>query len=321
MNKIFIPYTRTPLGNTDSVPVFSPDFYWGKAPAPVLEEAIKVIDDKGWNAFDEKYRGKFDFTNDETRADWRFPISIDKNSVVLDIGAGMGRSTVPLARVAGTVVAFDQSTLRMRYLARRLKKEGLENVQIFVGDIFSLPIADGTFDVIAMNGILEWVGLSKKFTSADEAQKECLRICARLLKKDGTLYVGIENRIAAAYLKAADHGGLMYTSFMPRFIARKYTELRQGRDYRTYTYSKEGYDKLFRSSGYTDINFLMSYPGYNLPRIVWPYDNLNMFRYVLQSLMPANTFARRIFKWLAGWTPVLVVYRRFFYSFNIIAKK
>ena len=191
---------------------------------------------------------------------------------------------------------------------------------MFVGDIFSLPIAEGTFDVIAMNGILEWVGLSQQFPDAASAQCACLNICRKLLKKNGTLYVGIENRIAAAYIKTADHGGLMYTSFMPRFLSRPYTRLRQGHDYRTFTYTKEGYEKLFHECGYSDVTVYLPYPGYNLPRIVWPYDNLHMFRHVIRTLMPANSLIRRVFKWSVGWTPILMLYRRFFYSFNIIAR-
>ena len=314
-------YIRPPLGLEDGIPVFSADLYWGKAPAKVLEQALKMIDSSGWKAFDAEYKGRFDFTYDETRADWRFPIEIDKDSVVLDVGAGMGRSTIPLARVAGRVVAFDASSLRMRYLKRRLAKENITNVELCVADIFDLPFADGTFDVISMNGILEWVGKTDRFTNAVDAQNACLAICHRLLRKGGVLYVGIENRFALAYVKAADHGGLHLTSYMPRWMARPYVRFRQGQDYRTYTHTKSGYERLFERAGFQDIRFYLPFPGYNMPRIVWPYEDLNIFSYVIRVMMPANSPLRKLFQLLARFPLFLRTYRHFFYSYNIIAYK
>lgn len=305
----------------DGIPIYSPDRYWGKVPAAELSAAIELIDNNGWDEFGRHYKNKFDFTFDEDSADWRFNAPLDNKSVVLDIGAGMGRSAIPLARVARKVVAFDQSVLRMRFLKRLAEKNGLRNMEMFVGDIFDLPLRPSSFDLIAMNGILEWVGKADKFSNPRAAQIACLRICRDLLKPGGCLYVGIENRFAFSYLRGLDHSGLRYTSYLPRKFANFYTKMRVGKKYDTYTYTKKGYEKLFREAGFESMNFYLVYPGYNKPKISIPYNNLSILRFVVQSLMPSTGWRRRLVRIIANFYPFLSVYRKLFFSFNIMIKK
>ena len=305
----------------DGILLFAEDRYWGKATKEELGKALTLIEDKGWDEFEKLYQGKFDFTFEENRADWRFNIPITKDSIVLESGAGMGRTTIPLARIAKKVVAFDTSFLRMKYLKKRAEKEGLENIEAFVGDIFNLPLENNSFDVVSMNGVLEWVGKTNRFKDPKEAQIEALKICRSLLKEGGYLYIGIENRFALAYLRGIDHLGLRYTSYMPRFLANIYSKLRGKGPYDVYTYSKGGYEKLLGDAGFEDYKFYLPYPGYNLPRIVIPYNNLNILKYVIKVLMPNTSFTSRIVKFLSGFKFALWFYRKFFFSFNIIVKK
>lgn len=306
-------------GTEDGVPLYSKDTYWGKAPASELAAALEVIDGTGWEEFGKRYRNKFDFTLDEDRADWRFNIPLGRDSVVLDIGAGLGRSTIPLARVVRRVVAFDASLLRMRFLKRLAEKNKLSNIDVFVGDIFDLPLRRGSFDLIAMNGILEWVGKTDRFNDPRAAQIACLCICRDLLKPGGSLYVGIENRFAGAYLRGTDHSGLRYTSFLPRIVADLYSRIRGRGRYDTYTYSKSGYEKLFHEAGFHNLDFFLVYPGYNRPKITIPYDDLNVLGYVIKVLLPSGGWKRSLLKTCAVY-PALWLYRKVFFSFNIIAR-
>lgn len=313
-------FIRQPLETRDGVPLYAKDQYWGKASAGEMAEALRTIDEKGWEEFSRRYEGKFDFTFDDSRADWRFNIPVTRDSVILDTGAGMGRSAIPLARVAKTVVAFDQSFLRMAFVRRRAEKEGLSNLHICVADIYDLPFPEKSFDVIAMNGVLEWVGKSTICADPRQAQIKALEICRRLLKPGGYLYIGIENRLAATYLKAPDHGGLKWTGFMPRRLANWYALRRQGQEYRTYTYSKAGYEKLLREAGFAKQAYYLPYPGYNLPRITVPYDNLRALGYVISTLMQGNSLSRRLFKAATRIPGLLRMYRLVFFSFNIVAQ-
>ncbi|MDP2812791.1 MAG: class I SAM-dependent methyltransferase [bacterium] len=319
-NTIFI---KKPLEIKDNIPLFSVDKYWGKSPESVLLSGLKIIDEQGWKEFNRYYAGKLDFTDDQSRADWRFNVPVDKNFMVLDTGAGMGRITLPLAKVVKRVVAFDASLSRMQFLQRRLKEEGLNNVDLLVADFFDLPLADASFDLIVMNGVLEWVGKTNFFKDPQAAQLASLKICLRLLKPGGYLYIGIENRWALSYLRGFDHSGLRYTGYMPRFLASWYCQLRGRGKYDTYTYSRSGYEKLITQAGFTkeNIQFFLPYPGYNVPRIVVPYGNLNILQYLIVYLMSARGQKRKLIQFLARFDIFLWLYRLLFFSFNIIIKK
>ena len=309
------------IKTVSGIPFFSEDRYWGKAPREVVEKAISVLEEKGFKAFDKEYRGKLDYTLEENRADWRFPIELSRKHTVLDIGAGMGRISLPLARVAGQVMAVDQTFLRMKFVKIMAEKLGLKNIDTYVGDIFTLPFEAESFDLIVMNGVLEWVGVTERFKNPREAQIESLKICRKLLKPGGHLYIGIENRWAIAYLKAIDHSGLRYTSYLPRTWANFYTRKRTGRPYDTYTYGKNGYQRLLEEAGFKNNDFYLVYPGYNRPRVLIPYEKLKIFEYVIRKLMVETNFKRKIVKILARLPFFLKLYRQLFFSFNIIAHK
>ncbi|MBI5138655.1 MAG: class I SAM-dependent methyltransferase [Candidatus Vogelbacteria bacterium] len=314
---------RHPIKTVEDIPFFSEDRYWGKAPKEELEKAVSLIVDKGWDEFQVVFKDKFDATFEENRADWRFVIPVSKDFTVLDAGAGMGRISIPLARVVKKVVALDQSFLRMKFLKLRAGKEGLTNIEVNVGDIFDRPFPNESFDLIVMNGLLEWVGATNRFKNPREAQIVSLRIAKDLLKKGGYLYIGIENRIAAANLKAIDHSGLRFTSYMPRFIADIYMKILKGRRYDTYTYSRKGYIKLIKESGFdlSNIEFYLPFPGYNLPRLMIPHNNLYALRFAIESIKPPYGLKGRAIRILVTIPLVLRLYRYLFFSFGIVIKK
>jgi len=305
----------------DGIPFFSEDRYWGKAPKEQLEKAISVLEEKGWKEFKSQYRNTFDSTFDENRADWRFVIPLPNNFSVLDAGAGMGRISIPLARVAKKVTSIDQSFLRMKFLKMRAEAEGLKNIEVQVSDIFDASFEPESFDLIVMNGLLEWVGATERFTNPREAQIESLRIAKKLLRKDGFLYIGIENRFALSYFHATDHSGLRYTSYMPRFLADLYMRVRKGKRYDTYTYTRNGYKKLLKEAGFNNVEFYLPYPGYNLPRIMIPHQNLRALSYAISSLLPTSGKRKRV-AWLLVRSKILLhLYRHVFFSFGIVAQK
>jgi ubiquinone/menaquinone biosynthesis C-methylase UbiE len=310
------------IPKSDDVPVFTEDKYWGKVPEDELKQVIETIDKRGFESFDDQLQKKFDYTSHEDRADWRFFIPITKESKILDIGAGLGRISIPLSRICSEVVACDKSITRMRFLKRRAQNEKLDNIKVVVADIFDLPFKDNSFDLIVMNGVLEWVGQTDLFVNPRYAQIRSLEICRRLLKEGGHLYIGIENRFAHAYLKASDHNGLRFTSYMPRWLANVYSIFRGRGPYNTYTYSKSGYTKLLLDSGFTSSqDYYLVYPGYNLPRILVPYDSINAIRYLINKHIKKNNRLSHLLLWFFSINLFIRLYRLFFYSFSIIAKR
>ncbi len=312
---------KSKVKTIDGIPMYAPSRYWGKSAQKELEQALSLIDENGWEEFKEQYKGKFDFTFEENRADWRFNIPVTKRFKVLDAGAGMGRISIPLSRVVEKVVAVDSSLERMKFLKKRAELEDIKNIEVMVGDIFDLPFPKESFDLIVMNGLLEWVGATEKFSDPRVAQVECLKICKDLLKPGGYLYIGIENRWAFSYLRGRDHSGLRFTSYMPRWFANLYMRMRKGRRYDTYTYGANGYKELLHEAGLSSPELYLVHPGYNYPRVTIPYENLGILRYVIQTLMPEATLKHSLAKLAVKSALLLRIYRKVFFSFNIIARK
>ena len=79
---------------------------------------------------------------------------------VLDVGCGAGTDSLVAAQMVGTdgsVIGIDM-TVEMLAKARQSRDElGLENVEFVEGEAESLPFADGSFDVVISNGVIDLV--------------------------------------------------------------------------------------------------------------------------------------------------------------------
>ncbi|MFP4019704.1 MAG: class I SAM-dependent methyltransferase [Bacteroidales bacterium] len=69
---------------------------------------------------------------------------IENNLSVLDVGAGSGRLTIPLARKVSNVVAFDAAKEMLK--KARDKAEGNSNISYTIGDAHKLPYKEESFD-------------------------------------------------------------------------------------------------------------------------------------------------------------------------------
>jgi SAM-dependent methyltransferase len=78
---------------------------------------------------------------------------------VLDAGCGSGAmtrlmaATAPEARVTG----LDRRASYLAFARERAAAEGLANVDFTAGDLFALPFADGSFDVVWTKYVLQWL--------------------------------------------------------------------------------------------------------------------------------------------------------------------
>ncbi len=68
------------------------------------------------------------------------------DAVVADLGPGTGEMLVSLASAAAKVIAVDHSESMLEVCRRRIRRGGLENVELRLGDAEGLPIADGECD-------------------------------------------------------------------------------------------------------------------------------------------------------------------------------
>ncbi|MDP2946543.1 MAG: methyltransferase domain-containing protein [Nanoarchaeota archaeon] len=306
--------------------LFCESRYWGEINQKEMSEVLDSFSSENYPKIKELMKDKYDvayrFGFDPSRADWRFYLPIDKNWKILDAGCGMGGMTFPLAKIAGEVIAFDSSYERAKFVQLKSHCEGLDNIRTFVGDFDNLPLKDGDFDLIIFNGFLEWAGIPNEPKNPKEVQKDVLKRCLKLLKPGGYLYIGIENRIALNYFTTGrDHSGIRFTSLLPRFLANAYTKIRLKKPYRTYTYSKHGYEKLLKESGFENPEFLLPATGYNFPKYIIPYDNIYCLQYAVRNLISPNSWRKRLVKIFSNSALIMKIYRQLFFSFGIICKK
>jgi len=234
----------------------------------------------------------------------------------------MGGNTFGVCDLVEQVVSFDLSWARAKFVQLRMAHEGKKNITAFAGDFMELPFAEGQFDVIIFNGILEWIGQSLKYEDPYEVQQWVMKKCFKLLKPGGRMYVGIENRFCFSYLTGPDHIMVLNgVAWMPRWLARPYCRLRIGKDYRVYTHGERGYVKLFRDAGFSDVHVMMPYPGYNDQRLLVPFENTDCLRFAITNLMGGLSWKKKLVKVLSRIPGVLAVYRYFFFSYDIYGSK
>jgi SAM-dependent methyltransferase len=66
------------------------------------------------------------------------------------------------ANANATIVGIDVRQQYIDFARAKAATDGLQNVQFRQGDVFSLPFADGTFDVVWTKYLLQWLNEPKK---------------------------------------------------------------------------------------------------------------------------------------------------------------
>ncbi len=194
------------------------------------------------------------------------------NALVLDVGAGWGQITLPLAR-NHHVVAIEPTPERLAFLRASAAQDGVDRQIAFIqSDFMDLDFAT-RFDLVCCIGVLEWV---PKFRSGApmELQREFLQRARHVLAPGGKLVVGIENRLGLKYLLGSrdDHTGLPNIAVLDRALAAQYYRAATGKELRSFTYSLAEYRTLFAAAGFESVVVYGAFPDYKLPQLILPAD-------------------------------------------------
>lgn len=137
----------------------------------------------GWDS----YAAFYDWENAQTvgRTDVAFWQGMARRTRgrILELGAGTGRLTLPLARIAGKrVIGIDRSEpMLARAVTKRRRVPAAKRPVLMRGDIRELPFPDATFSlVIAPYGMLQSL-------TSERALMGVLKEAARVLKPGGIL--------------------------------------------------------------------------------------------------------------------------------------
>jgi len=300
---------------------FHPDdqFYWGEVNQEKMWKIIDEAEQTGdWYAPLVKQLavqpGLIKYILHPSRLGWLFHCYDEAHhQTCLDVGSGWGTLSLGLSHFYDEVFSVERVYERLRFQTVRAKIDGIQNIHFLRGSFLSLPITDQSVDLVVLNGVLEWVGLSNLSQSPDEVQRQFLAELKRVLKPNGRIYLGVENRFGILYfLGSRDHSGLPFTSLVPRFVANKIVGWAYRRkdlnvtaepafhhrqsQYRTYTYSLWGYKRMFELAGFHDLKSYWAWHSYNYPHMSGSLDGKSI-RYIASSMgILANS---RLVRWFA----------------------
>lgn len=193
-------------------------------------------------------------------------------SRVLDIGAGWGQMSLPLAR-AHTVVALEPTPERLAFIQAAARQDGVDGRLVCVQADFMDVEFETTFDLVSCIGVLEWL---PKFRDGPprEIQRDFLRRARDVLAPGGQLVIGIENRLGLKYLLGApdDHIGLPNIAVLDAALASARYHAACGLPLRSFTYSLGEYETLLHEAGFAAIMAHAAFPDYKLPELIVPAD-------------------------------------------------
>jgi len=195
-------------------------------------------------------------------------LNLSSNSVILDLGIGWGNFLVNVAPFVRHIYGADIDNFYLFITKKRCEDNRIKNYSLIRLNLSNavLPFRDEVFDIVNLNGVLEWAGLYNEKASPYEIQLNLLREIARILKPDGILYIGIENRVSYKYFLGLPEGHIKmkYGSLLPRFFTRWYLKNFRKKTFRVYTYSKRGYENILRRAKFSQISFYIPWLSYSL---------------------------------------------------------
>jgi ubiquinone/menaquinone biosynthesis C-methylase UbiE len=139
---------------------------------------------------------------------------------VLDVGCGFGGALIGVAKRGARCTGLDRSQTELDLCRERLALHGAR-CGLVRGDAFAMPFDDQAFDVVLAMEVLEHV----------PRRKLLIREMARVLRRDGLLYLSFPNALSLTNLLSDPHYCLAGVTAMPLPLARWYTRLRRGRSY------------------------------------------------------------------------------------------
>lgn len=279
--KLFCPKCNRVVGLVDQnsiISLESKDYYFREVPKHYLKWLVErdhILDDFFNSTLDNSNVAEAaSYAMNSNRAVALFETSLSPNSLVLDFGCGWGTISRCSANFSKATIAMDLTYLSQLF-SSRISKNNL--IHIHGGDGTFLPFKNDFFDLIILNGVLEWIPESISNFPPQQAQINFLKEIRRILKKDGEVLIGIENRLSILYLmgQKEDHTNMRFISLMPRFFANFYRKLLFNKPYKNYTYSHYGLRKILNIAGFKDTKIYWPWWIYRVPWHIFPFQGDN----------------------------------------------
>jgi SAM-dependent methyltransferase len=194
-----------------------------------------------------------------------------KDLKILDIGAGWGQFTLPLAK-QNKICSLEPTPERLDFIRAASEQEMVSKNISFIGADYLDIKFENKFDLVLSIGVLEWVGAFRSGKEPEDLQLEFLQKINSELKENGKLIIGIENRLGLKYLMGApdDHIGHPNITIHQKDIAKKQYKEKTNQELRSLTHSMPEYKEMLLNAGFNNISFYTSNPDYKLPVKIFP---------------------------------------------------
>lgn len=204
-----------------------------------------------------------------SRSDFLWYLPIDKESKVLDVGCGLGTHVFNMSGFADEVHGIDVSEERIEFCEARKQNEGFNNTHFLLSDVKDLTFTPSTFDAISVHG----------FTNMTVENLRRLRL---LLKPDGMLYFGIDDRM----------------NF------------------------KKKYKKMLNDAGFgKKPNLYIASPSYHIPRFIIPVQDTQALKFILNSMTAYRGALGGLVRFFVKIPLLTPLFRNLFHSHAIFVKK
>lgn len=186
---------------------------------------------------------------------------------VLDVGCGGGGISIAFAERCREVVTLDTKIENINLVKKRIGERGLKTIRLLESNALYLPFSKETFDIVIMNGVLEWVGYGTQENPLP-LQTKALDEAFRVLKEKGVLYLAIENRWYPFNILRDPHAHIPLVAVLPQKIANRLSLLLTNKPYETPIYSYWKLNDLLKNRGFSKISMFAPLTNYQYPVVI-----------------------------------------------------
>ncbi|MBM4053447.1 MAG: class I SAM-dependent methyltransferase [Planctomycetes bacterium] len=249
-----------------------------------------------------------------------------KGKNILDYGCGLGSIGVVAAQFGAYVSFTDNCLVRLEYALARCKELELTNTSFYGCHSWkSLPFNPETYEIILLNGIMEWIPqtLGVNFENVFESQLEFLQGMARFLKKEGCIFLAIENRFALQYFMGypEDHTNIPYLSILSRREANELHLKTKGTEFVTWTWSLNDYIQHLPKIGLYVADSYAMFPDYRFPRMLACLNDTNALKKGMMMEKYDSPISEMNREKHINYFAEMGLLRHFVYSYGLIIKK